>query len=276
VPVRVVTDSTAALDSATAADYGIVIVPTRVTLGGINYRDGELPLAELIARFGEGVSTSGPPPGAFSEALADLDDGALVLTVAADLSSTFKSASIASAAVPGDRVRVIDTGTAAGAQALVALKAAGVARSGGSLDEVETAARSAVGSVQLYGALETLDYLVKGGRLNGVVGGLAESLGVRPMFELHGSRIRKLRPAFSRRAALDRLVRLWHKSRVEGARLHVVALHALDLEDAEWLLEQVTAQSDPATALIAEFGAVMVVHTGPGLIGLSWWWEEQD
>ena len=275
MPVRVITDSTAALDVETAAAHGIVIVPTRVTLGGTNYRDGELPLADLIARFGEGVSTSGPPPGAFADALANLDDGALVLTVAGDLSSTFKSASIASATVPGDRVRVIDTGTAAGAQALVALHAAGVARSGGSLDEVETAARKALGSVQLYGVLETLHYLVRGGRINGVVGGLAGSLGVRPMFELHGSRIRKLRPAFSRRAALDRLVHLWRKSRVEGARLHVVALHALDLKDAEWLLEQVMAESDPTTALIAEFGAVMVVHTGPGLIGLSWWWEEQ-
>jgi DegV family protein with EDD domain len=275
MPVRVVTDSTAALDAATAAAHGIVIVPTRVTLGGVTYRDGELPLFDLIARFDEGVSTSGPPPGAFAEALANLDDGALVLTVAGDLSSTFKAASIAAAKIPGGLVRVIDTGTAAGAQALVALNAGGVARAGGSLDEVEAAARKTLRSVQLYGAVETLDYLVRGGRLNGVVGGLAGSLGVRPMFELHGSRIRKLRPAFSRRAALDRLVHLWRRSRVEGAHLHVVALHALDREDAEWVLEQVTAESDPATALIEEFGAVMVVHTGPGLIGLSWWWEEQ-
>jgi hypothetical protein len=44
--------------------------------------------------------------------------------------------------------------------------------------------------------------------------------------------------------------------------------------DAEQVLDRVREHEDPATALVAEFGAGMVAHTGPGLIGLSWWWEE--
>ena len=272
--VRVITDSTAALDAATAAALGVRVVPTRIVLGGVAYDDGDLPLAQLLARFDEGVSTSGPTPGAFAAALEGADDGALVLTVASHLSSTYKSAVVAADLAPGRQVRVVDSGTAAGAQALAAIHAAAVARRGGSLDEVEAAAHHVLGRVRLYGALETFEYLVRGGRLNSVVGRVAAGLRVHPLFALRGGNIHSLRPAFSRGASIARLLRLWRRTRVPGARLHVIALHALAPEAARHLLAEVRREVEPATALVAEFGAVMVVHTGPGLLGLSWWWEE--
>jgi len=272
--VRVVSDSTAALDAVTAAVFGVTIVPTRIVLGGIAYDDGDLPLAELLDRFDEGVSTAGPAPGAFAAALEGAEEGAVVLTVAAHLSSSYKSAVLAAEMSSDGRVRVIDSRTAAGAQALAALHAAEVARRGASLDEVEAAAHRVLGRARLYGALETFEYLVRGGRLNSVVGRMAAGLRVRPLFELRGGNIRSLRPAFSREASITRLLRLWRRSRVKGARLHVIALHALAPEAAGHLLAEVRREVEPATGLIAEFGAVMVVHTGPGLLGLSWWWEE--
>jgi len=64
-------------------------------------------------------------------------------------------------------------------------------------------------------------------------------------------------------------------SRVAGARLHVAALHAGAPEPAERLLEQVRAEVDPATEFLGSFSPVMVVHTGPGLVGLAWWWDER-
>jgi len=274
VTVRVITDSTAALDADAAAAWGITIVPTRVVLGGVSYRDGELPLQELLARFDEGVTTSGPTPGSFAVALEGADEGAVVLTVASHLSSSHKSAVMAAGLDPGRRVRVIDSRTAAGAQALAALHAAEIARRGASLDEVEEAARRVLGRARLYGVLETFEYLVRGGRLNSTVGRLAAGLRVRPLFELREGNIRSLRPAFSREASIARLLRLWRRSRVRGARLHVIALHALAPEAAHHLLAEVRREVEPVTALVAEFGAVMVVHTGPGLLALSWWWEE--
>ena len=63
------------------------------------------------------------------------------------------------------------------------------------------------------------------------------------------------------------------RSRIAGARLHVVALHVLAEEQAHALLSAVRAEVAPATELVARFGASMVVHTGPNLTGLSWWWE---
>jgi DegV family protein with EDD domain len=275
VPVRVVTDTTAALDRDVAASRDITLVPIRVNVGDQSYLDGEVSLPELIERAGEGLRTSGPPPGAFIDAVADAPDGVVVVTVASNLSSTFTSAGVALGNA-GPEARLVDSGTAAGAQALVALHAAAVAATGAGIDEVERAARHAAGRVRLFGALETLEFLVRGGRVNDFIGTLADTLGVRPVFELREGVIRRHRPAFSRAAAMGRLLDAWRESEIPGARPHCIALHALAQDHAEELLARVCAEREPATALVSEFGAGMVAHTGPGLIGLSWWWEEDE
>jgi UDP-N-acetylglucosamine enolpyruvyl transferase len=69
------------------------------------------------------------------------------------------------------------------------------------------------------------------------------------------------------------MIAIWRRSRPEGAKLHVVAMHVLAEQAAYALLQRVRAEVLPATALVARFGASMVVHTGPDLTGLSWWWE---
>ncbi len=245
----------------------------RITVGGTVYQDGELPLSELIARYDEGVTTSAPAPGDFLRALEHLPGEVLVLTVSQRLSSTPASARLA-ADTAGSRVHVMDSGTSAGSLALIALHAARTAQDGGTLAEVEEAARRAIARSRLVAAVGTLDYLVRGGRLPGAVGGLGSRIGLRPLVEVIRDRgVRSLRPAFSKHAADDRMVKMLLRSRVAGARLHVAALHVLAEEEAHALLEAVRAEVAPATALVARFGASMVVHTGPDLTGLSWWWE---
>lgn len=275
MPVRVITDSAAALGDGIAADFGITVVPILVTLGDTTYRDGELPLEVMLANLDEGLSTSGPAPGAFAEALRHDGDGAVVVTVASSLSSTFKSASLAGRETPG-LVRVVDTGSAAGAQALVAVHAAQAARAGAAVDEVAAAAEHVAERVRLLGALDTLEFLVKSGRVSGLVGGMAGTLGIRPMFELTGGKVIRLRPALGREAAMRRLLRLWRRTRREHAVLHCAAIHADAEEDARRLLGWVTAEVEPETELITGFGPGMVAHAGPGVVGLAWWWEQRE
>lgn len=274
MPVKVITDSTAALDSELAAAHGIEVVPCRIVIGGMGHPDGTIPLRELLDRFDEGVTTAGPSPGDFQEALAGAEEGAVVITVAGNLSSSYKSADVARGLAADRRVRVVDSGTAAGAQALAVLHAARLAAAGADLDEVEAAARLVLDKVRLFGALETFEYLVRGGRLNSVVGKLAAGLRVHPVFELRRGNIVSMAPCFSQDRAVRRLLSYWRRSRIRGARLHIVALHALAPDNARRLLEEVRREVQPATGLVSEFGPVMVVHTGPGLLGLAWWWEE--
>jgi fatty acid-binding protein DegV len=124
-----------------------------------------------------------------------------------------------------------------------------------------------------------LDYLVRGGRVPGIAGWAGRMLGLQPLFEFRRGSARRLRPATSREAALERILTHWRRScspAVPGGRLHVAGLHASADADAEALVKRVRDEltpDAPATELILEFSPVMVAHTGPGLVGLAWWWQ---
>jgi DegV family protein with EDD domain len=273
VSVVVVTDSAAALPADLVREHGITVVPMWLTVRGVPEPEGRRPLEELVRE--DDVTTSAPTPGEFETTIKEAGargDGVLVLTIASSMSATHQAASVAAQAVGGP-VRVVDTATAGGAEALVALAAADAARTGGSLDEVEARARLVIDRVRLVATVPTLDHLVRSGRVPGLAGWAGRRLGINPLFEFRGGKVRRLRPALSRESALDRIVALVHRSRPPRSRLHVAALHALAVDTAHELLARVSEQELPTTAFVGEFGPVMVVHTGPGLAGVAWWWD---
>lgn len=282
--VAVVTDSAAAIPAELARRLGLTVVPMRLTIGdhGAEATEGDgLDLDEVVRRFDEGVHTSGPAPAAFLEAIrrADRGEGVAVITVSERMSSTHKSAVLAAESLElGEGAKgamVVDSWSAAGGQALVVMAACEAARQGLALDEVARRAQEIRAQVRMVAAVDTLDYLVKGGRLPDLAGRAGRYLGVRPLFEFRAGRIRPLRPALSREGSLDALLGHWRRSRRDGAPLHVVVSHALDPHTAERLAEAVRAEVVPATCLVEPFGPVMVAHTGPGVVGLAWHWGER-
>lgn len=275
--VAVVTDSAAMIPAELAEQWDITVVPLMISVGGESFEDGQLSEDDLLARLDEGVTTSGPAPGAFMTAIeravaaGDQVDGVVVVTVAQALSGTYGAARLAgqSASVP---VEVVDSETAAGAEALVVLAAAACARSGGTLAEVVAEAGVAVEEVHLVGSLNSLERLVASGRVPGIAGKAGQVLGVNPLFELRRGKVRPLRPAFSRDAALERILGLWRADQTPGTTTHVVALHALAREDAKRLLEALRDETEPETHFLGAFGPAMVAHAGPGVVGLAWRW----
>lgn len=278
--VTVIADSAAALEPAQAARLGIVTVPMQVEIGGRALGEEELSLDDLVSHLGEDLTTSGPSPGAFLTALEEHagSDGTLVLTVGAHLSSTYQAA-VAASRMIGDSspVRVVDTGTAAGAEGLVVMAAGELALAGHPLEAVEAEAVEVSRSVRLVAAVEELKYLAKSGRVPSLAAMAGDALGVRPMFEMRDARIRPLRPAFSAPKAAEQIVSHWRRSRpADDTPLHVAALHALRPAEAEALLETVTRECKPETSFVGTFGPVMIAHTGPGVTGLAWWWGAVD
>lgn len=277
--VSILTDSAASLPAELAASVGVTVVPLLLTLAGDSYHDGALPLSEVMRRVGDGaaVTTSGPTPGEFADALESvpLDDGAVVLTVASTMSGTWQSASIATKVVDAD-VRLVDTGTAAGAEGLVVLAAARAAAAGASLDEVERVARDVVGRVRLLATVENLDRLAASGRVPDAVAMAGRWIGLNPVFEFRAGHARPRRPALGRSHALDHIVAAWRRSRPRNGALalHVAALHAVAEAPAHELLARVRAECEPVESFVGAFSPVMVVHTGDRLVGLAWWWDE--
>jgi len=270
--VAVVTDSAAALPDDIAARWSIRVVPMWITVGGEAELEGARPLDELIGL--PEVSTSAPTPGEFATTYAaalEHADAVVVCTIAASMSATHEAARLAAAGFQ-DRVRVVDSRSAAGGEALVALAAARAAAAGASLDAVVERACAVAARVRLIATVPNLDHLVRSGRVPGIAGWAGKKLGINPLFEFAGGRIRRLRPALSADAAAERMVAHVARSAVAGGRLHAVALHALALPVAEELAARLRP-FDPDEVFVGAFGPVMVVHTGPGLAGIAWWWE---
>ena len=274
--IAIVTDSAAALPAELAAKCGITVVPMWLTIDGRAEVEGPRSLAALLDA--PGVLTSAPAPGEYEAAVKDVllgADSVVVLTLAAAMSASNEAARIGTASM--DNVAVVDTGTAAGGQALVVLAAAAAAaRPDVTLAEVVARATWVSERVRLVATLPTLDHLVRSGRVPGVAGWAGKRLGIHPLFEFRGGDVHRLRPALSGDAALERIVAHVQRNAPAGGRLHIAALHALAPSSATDLLSRITAQIEPEESFVGEFGPVMVVHTGPGLSGLAWWWDDAD
>ncbi|HET6950977.1 MAG TPA: DegV family protein [Acidimicrobiales bacterium] len=221
-----------------------------------------------------------PRPGRAPEGDAALGPGADAGTARAGGPGSGVTGGTAPQGEPGpdgrptdDRgVAVVDTGTAAGAQALVVLAAAEAAAAGDDLAAVKAVAERVAGRVRLVATVADLERLAASGRVPEAARWVGDRLGVRPLFELRGGRVRPLRPAFSAEAAYQRIVARCAEDAVPGGRLHLIVLHALDPAAAARLVE-LTAPLAPATCVVGGFGPVMVAHTGRGLAGLAWWWD---
>jgi DegV family protein with EDD domain len=275
--VAIVTDSAAAIPSELAESQRVTVVPMRIHAGELTIAEGERPLGELLGDAR--VTTSAPTPGDFETSIRGrLDEGAesvVVLTITGEMSASTRAATVAAREV-GDHVRVVDTGTAAGGQALVVLAAARAAGADASLDDVVAEARKVLSGVRLLGMVPHLEHLVRSGRVPGLAGWAGRAFGINPLFELRDGRVKRLRPAIGSEAAIDRMVSRFRRSSVPGARAHVSALHALAPDEAAAILDRVESEVDVAEGFVSEFGPVMVVHTGPGLLGLAWWWETEQ
>jgi DegV family protein with EDD domain len=273
--VAIVTDSAAALPEDLAIRCGVTVVPMWLTIGGQSELEGKRPLAELLEH--PDVLTAAPAPGEYEAAVKEVlrtADAAVVLTLAEAMSASNEAARVGTASFD-DNVAVVDTGSAAGGQALVVLAAAAAAAEpGATLASVVQRATWVAGRVRLVATLPSLDHLVRGGRVPGIAGWAGKRLGIHPLFEFRGGAVRRMRPALSSDAAADRIVAQVQKDEPSGGRLHVAALHALALSSATDLLGRLTASVSPAESFVGEFGPVMVVHTGPGLSGLAWWWDD--
>lgn len=272
--VRVITDSAATLPPDLAERLGVVVVPLRIALGNRSLSDGDLDVAALVDH-GPDVSTSGPTPGDYLAAIGQGgEDGCVVLTLSREMGAGSFLAAQAAARTVSTPVRVIDTECAAGAQGLVVIAAAHAARNGATIGGVAEAARPVIERVRLVATLPSLDHLARSGHVPDAAAWAARFVGLCPVIEFRRGRVRPLRPAHSAHGARRRLLDRVAEAKPHGTScLHVCALHALAADGADDLLAAVEAEFRPATSFVGSFSTAMIIHAGPGVLGLAWWWE---
>ena len=291
VTVAVVTDSAATVPGEMAERLNIIVVPLRLEIGSDSYRDTELNPEAVLDRT-EDISTSGPSPADFVSAIESHagSDGAVVATVSRALAQGTFLAARAAAGLVEVPTRVVDTATAAGGEGLVVLEAARVAAAGGTIDEVEQAALRVAGRVRLAAPHGAVPERHRGppcrGRPRRIIRPMSAArseaaawaarwVGLRPVIELDAGKVSPLRPALSESGAHRRVLDTLRRSTPDPpTALHVAALHSLVPAAAEHVLADLRRDIEPATAFVGSFGSVMLVHAGPGVAGLAWWWAD--
>jgi DegV family protein with EDD domain len=192
--------------------------------------------------------------------------------VSRTFSAAFDSATLAAAQfreeMPGFPVSVIDSGSAAGGEGLVALAAQQSAASGADLAGVVAAANAAARNVRLVAYVDTLYYLWKGGRVPGIVHEMTSLLKLKPVFEMAAGRVSRKLPSRTSRRARRRLVDM--VGRDADGPIRACVMHAGAAGKAVELEAALRAVVDCEDVYVAEFSPVMGAHTGPGMLGVAY------
>ncbi|HEX2030655.1 MAG TPA: DegV family protein [Actinomycetota bacterium] len=267
--VAVVTDSAADLPPDAAASAGVTVVPLTVTFGDEAFLDGvELPpeaFWERVRGGGELPTTASPSPeavrGAYERARADGAAAVASIHVSGKLSRTVDTARLAAAeaSLPVD---VVDTRSVSAGQGLVVLAAAGAATAGAGLDRVVAAATSATSRLAVAAALETVDFLRRGGRVGAARAALSELLRIRPVLSLDDGEPVLAARARTRRRAIDEALARAAGPAEAAAVFHAGAREAEDVADR-------LARATGVRPSIGVIGAVTGTHLGPGALGVA-------
>jgi len=178
---------------------------------------------------------------------------------------------MAEKALPNVAIELLDCSTAAAGQGLVVLAAARAVALGKDLAGVVATARRVMPRVNLFATLDTLRYLVKGGRVPKAAGLASSLLQIKPIFTVIEGEAHPVTNARTTAGAMKRILKIMEEKIVEGQLLHVAVTHADALDRAMVLKSQISSRFDCAELFITEFTPVMGVHTGPGVIGVAFY-----
>lgn len=268
--VRVVTDSTADLDSATAESMGIAVVPIYVRWGTTVFQDGvDLSPAELYRRMEKGrghPATAQPGPEDFSRVYAAQEDASGIVSVhiSSKISGTYNSARLAAeSSGTGVPVEVVDTRLNSAGLALVVLAGARVAAAGGSLQDVAAEVRRACGETRMVALFDTMKYLARGGRISPGIAVAAGILRVKPVLTFRDGEIIRAGLARSREEGMRRLL---HFMSDLGKVRAVIVSHSSDEKEVQSFIRRVEATCGRQVDRVLDMGAALGVHGGPGTI----------
>jgi DegV family protein with EDD domain len=273
--IRVMTDSGSDLDASVAEDQGIEIVQLDVRLGDIG---PEITKTWSPEEFWQNCAktptlpeTSAPSPGAFSEAFGraadDGADGVVCVTLSSALSATYQSA-VAGAAEVADRipVKVVDSLSVTMGEGLMVLEAVRLAAAGEGLDGVASGVEAIKHKVRVYGTLDTLENLRKGGRIGGAQAFLGSLLSIKPVVVVEEG---KVEPESKQRTRSRSLEYLAAKLKEAGKLERVAVVHA-EAPDVGTLVDLIAQDFDRDKILLSYVGPVIGTHCGARTIGVCY------
>lgn len=270
--VKIVTDSTSDIPAQVATALGITVIPLYVNFSGQSYQDGVDLTAdqfyEKLVAASALPTTSTPSPDAFTqiyERLSQEGSDVISIHVSSKLSATYNVATLGKNKLPGCRVEIVDSGQVSMALGLQVIAAAKAAKAGASAQEIRSLLKSVSERSRLFGLLDTLEYLQKGGRIGKAQAFLGTLLQFKPLLGVRDGEVVPLERLRTTGKAVRRLQDL-----VSGAKVESIAvLHSTATKEAEVLAQALAGQVSPDNMYQARFGPVLGTYVGPRALGVA-------
>jgi DegV family protein with EDD domain len=284
--IRIVTDTDSNITQELMDKHAIEAAPIYIHFGEEAVREHyEITPTQFYQRMA-GMhrlpTTSQPPVGEFvsiyERLLAEDPETTIIsLHISGKVSGTVESARQAAALLPEADIRVMDTRTVSLGQTMMALEAARMGEEGRSADEIMTRMEIMRDQTQVLFALNTLEYLAKGGRIGKASHLLGTVMAIKPLLTVTEEGVIDANGRFRtwKRALVGLKERVIEEvpsaaDRGESDRLHLGVVHAVNPDEALPVYEALTEALQPDVQVIAEIGPGLGVHVGPGTIGVCW------
>ena len=272
----VVLDSTADLPNAAERHPNWRVVPLYIRLGGDTHRDHvDLTASEFYGRLRAGAtaSTSQPTPGDFEECFRALDgyERIFCVTVSAKVSGTYESAARAAEALADGKVVVVDSASASAGEVVLAEAIQRRLELGTDDDAVQEVVERFRAEAGLLFTVDTLEYLVRGGRIGKAAGLAGNLLNVKPILTIRNGEVEPLKRVRGRAKAFAEFEASLTSETEDDPAWHLAVAHADAEDDARRILDTVRRVRPQATLdVVTALGPVVGAHAGPGTLGLFW------
>jgi DegV family protein with EDD domain len=273
--VAIVTDSASDLPAEAAAAAGIAVVPLAVSFGTESFKAGaDLSTEEFWRRMTApdapfpktAASAPGDFKGVYDRAFAEGADAIVSVHVAASLSGTLKSAAAGREMLAEREIHLVDSGSASMGEGILALLGAELAEMGVAAAEIARRLEDRAKDLDLYVALDTLEYLKKGGRISPARAAIGTLLSVKPIITIRNGEVEAIERPRTSGKARARVLELLTQRPIE--RLAILYTPPADGESfRREAIERLGGAIDAAKVSVQPVGPSVGPHLGPGCIG---------
>lgn len=277
--IALVTDSTAWMPRDLLEKYNISMAPQILIWGDKTLNDG---VDILPNEFYERIKTTKVMPTTsqvsivtmqllFTELLTKADE-ILGIFISSKLSGTLQSATQGREALGAgkEKVHIMDSFSTSMAMGFQVLSAARAIESGANIKDAIAVAEKARDHSGVFFAVETLEFLHRGGRIGGATRFIGTALNLKPVLALVDGRVEPVERVRTKSKALDRVFELVAEKCKGKSPLHLAALHANAPDEAKSLLDRAQNELNATESILTEVSPVVGNHAGPGVVGLAY------
>ncbi|MCX6059628.1 MAG: DegV family protein [Chloroflexi bacterium] len=280
--IAIVTDSTAYIPAEYVRQHNITVAPQVLIWDNQTFRDGiDIGSDEFFSRLKTAKvmpSTSQVSPASMQSIFQPLVDQGFEVVgifISSKLSGTLQSAVQGKEMMgsAGDKVSLVDSQSTAMALGFQVLAAARSLEAGASLKETVALAEKAHSRTGIFFAVDTLEFLHRGGRIGGAQRFIGSVLNLKPILELRNGLVDGIERIRNKNKAHDRILELVAEKTKGKSNIRIASLHANAAEDAKALLARAVKELNPVETIFTEVSPVVGTHTGPGTVGLAFMFD---